>query len=114
MSRRRSAAYWGVRVFVVSFVAVACGGGNYRAAGIGLGAAVTGAGVNRALTGDCWAVCSPGYGCDRQRGTCVRAECTPACTPDEQCVNEADGRTRCIDNPGSLALSAAPPDAGSD
>ena len=114
MSRRHGLARWGVGVFVASLASAACGHGNYGAAGVGLGAAVTGAGVNRAITGDCWAVCSPGYGCDKQRGTCVRAECVPGCTTDEHCVVEADGRTRCIDNPGTLRFGAAPRDAGSD
>jgi hypothetical protein len=114
MSRRQGVVRWGLGLFAFSSLAAACGQGNYTAAGVALGASVTGAGVNRAITGDCWAVCSPGYGCDRQRGTCVRAECAPGCTPDQHCVIEADGRTRCIDNPGALSLGAAPRDAGSD
>ena len=55
-----------------------------------------------------------GYGCDKRRGTCVRAECVPACTQDEYCAIEYDDRARCIENPGTLRLGAAARDAGSD
>src|SRR4051812_1402573 len=107
MIRRQGLRSWGLPVFSGALLAAACGHGNYGAATIGLGAAVTAAGVNRALTGDCWARCSPGYGCDKQRGRCVPVECVPACTPDEYCAIEADGRTRCIENLGTLTLGAA-------
>ena len=114
MSRRQGAKRWAARLCLCSLLAAACGRGNYAGAGIGLGAAVVGAGVNRAITGDCWAVCAPGYGCDRQRGTCLRVECVPACSSSEYCAIEADGRTRCIESPGTLSLGVAPRDAGTD
>ena len=111
---RRRLGRWTIGLFLGAGLAAACGGGNYTGAGIGLGAAVTGAGLNRAVTGDCWAACTPGYGCDRKRGTCVRVECVPECSADEHCVIEADGRTRCLTNPGTFRLGAGPVDAGQD
>lgn len=89
-------------------VALACGGrsSNYAAAGVGLGSLVTLSAVNRAVTGDCWAVCSPGFACDRPRGTCVRAECIPECAVGEHCVIEQDDRFRCMDDLGTARLGA--------
>jgi hypothetical protein len=85
-------------------------------AGVGLGAAVAGAGIHRAVTGGCWAVCSPGFACDRARGVCVRAECLPACSSIEQCVIEQDGRSRCLEISGGMQISgpslAAPAPSG--
>jgi hypothetical protein len=96
-------------------LALACGvpSSGYAEAGAGLATAVAFTGVNRAITGDCWAVCSLGYACDRVRGTCVRAECVPECASGEQCIIEQDGRFRCIDTLGTITLSGKVPDAGS-
>ena len=46
---------------------------------------VTAAAVNRERTGDCWAQCSSGMICDRERGVCVDAECAPACSAGQVC-----------------------------
>lgn len=99
----------GLSALVVWCVAVACGGEGtgYQAAAVGLGAAVGLTAVNRAVTGDCWAICSPGYACDRQRGTCVRAECIPECAPGEHCVIEQDARFRCMDRLGVARLGSS-------
>ena len=99
---------FGLGSLVALWLALACGGGSrgYPAAGLGLGTMVALTAVNRALTGDCWAVCSTGYACDRARGVCVRTECVPQCTTAEHCVREQDGRFRCIDKPGTVRLGA--------
>jgi len=91
-------------------VVVACSGagssGGYAVAGAALGGTIVASGINRAVTSDCWAQCSPGYACDRGRGTCVRAECVPECAPGEHCVIEHDGRFRCMDSLGTARLGA--------
>jgi hypothetical protein len=52
---------------------VSAGGGSSTAtnAVVGTGLAVAAAGINRAVTHECWAVCRPGLVCDRASGLCV-------------------------------------------
>jgi hypothetical protein len=93
----------------LAVLVVACAAGSnagYEAAGAGLAGVVIGSGVNRAVTGDCWAICSRGFACDRQRGTCERAECEPECAQGEHCVIEQDGRFRCMEATGMLRIGS--------
>jgi hypothetical protein len=69
---------------------------NYGAAGAGLGGTVLGTGIYRAATGGCWANCTHGWYCERDSGLCVRGECDPTCRGDESCVQEAQGKFRCV------------------
>lgn len=90
----------------------ACGGGNatnYAAAGIGLGATVVASGINRALTGSCWAVCAKGFYCDHESGLCQRGECDPSCRDGEYCVKEDTGDFRCAIPAGTYAFSQSKP-----
>ncbi|HEY6725670.1 MAG TPA: hypothetical protein VI197_16665 [Polyangiaceae bacterium] len=52
--------------------------------------------ANRALTGECWAACTPGHVCDHESGLCVPGECSPAC-PDTQTCVRIDGVLMCAD-----------------
>jgi len=59
---------------VTPSVFAACGppGANKAVnAAIGTGLAVAAAGVNRAITHECWAICQPGTVCDNASGLCV-------------------------------------------
>jgi len=60
------------------------GVGTVPAAGVFVGTAVGAAVLNRAETGECWAVCSGGWRCDRDAGLCVRDE-RAGCAPGEEC-----------------------------
>src|SRR5262245_60014744 len=67
---------------------VACGGKNaaaYNAAAVTAGIGVLAAGVNRSITGDCWANCPPGTACDRPRGVCVELPCRGQCPDGKKC-----------------------------
>jgi hypothetical protein len=67
---------------------VACGGGNartYQGAAATAGIGVLAAGVNRKITGDCWASCPPGTRCDRERGVCVELPCRGSCPEGKRC-----------------------------
>ena len=100
---------WQLRAVALGALVAACATGSnagYAAAGAVFAGAVVGAGINRAATGDCWANCSRGYACDRERGTCVRAECVPECAQGEHCVIEQDGRFRCMDATGMGRIGA--------
>ena len=51
---------------------VACGSpANVTGAALGTGLAVAAAGINRAVTHECWAACRPGQECDQTSGLCV-------------------------------------------
>jgi hypothetical protein len=49
------------------------GSAKAASAAVGLGAAVVAAGINRAITHECWAMCRPGQVCDKASGLCVEA-----------------------------------------
>lgn len=90
----------------------ACGGGNasnYAVAGVGLGATVVASGINRALTGACWAVCAKGFYCDHRSGLCQRGECDPNCRDGEYCVKEDTGDFRCAVPAGTYAFGRSDP-----
>jgi len=96
---------------LLAWLPLACAGpttNNYAVAGVALGGTVIAAGANRAITGDCWAHCAPGYVCDRPRGLCVKAECAPGCPVGTHCEREADGRFSCIDDVGAFTLGPGP------
>lgn len=62
------------------------------------------AGVNRAITHDCWARCSPGYYCDEASGLCEQGECIPPCTRGQSCVRDLEGGLVCANDPTSHSL----------
>ena len=86
---------------------------RHDVAAAGLGVAVGGAVVYRALTGNCYAQCGPGYACDRKSGLCVRLECAPGCPMGQQCVRDFDGSARCLASAGTLMPRPSRPDPGS-
>ena len=47
------------------------GGSTVTQAAVGTGLAVAAAGLNRAVTHECWAACRPGLECDQASGLCV-------------------------------------------
>jgi hypothetical protein len=105
------------RLTLVAIVAVACArsyGNDYGTAAVGLGATVIGAGVNRALTGGCWANCQKGFYCNREKGICERGECETPCREGDYCVRESTYQFRCVTPPGSFVIGQPPPDAGAD
>lgn len=94
-------------------VTVACGSSsNYAGAAAAAGLGVGAAGINRAITKDCWGQCLNGLVCDHNRGICVeRAPCGGRCGPDERC-EESGAFARCTSlvRGGSTLLD--PGDAG--
>jgi hypothetical protein len=75
-----------------------CGGNNaknYQAAGATAGFGVLAAGVNRGITGDCWANCPPGTRCDRARGVCEDLPCRGECPVGKRCERFGD-RYECV------------------
>jgi hypothetical protein len=62
---------------LVLLAPLACSGPNAGAnvanAAIGTGLAVAAAGINRAVSKECWAACRPGLVCDHASGLCVEA-----------------------------------------
>src|SRR5688572_29280963 len=74
----------------------ACGGSTEAQAVAATAVMVAATGANRALTGECWAACTPGYACDHESGLCVAGECSPAC-PDTQTCIQIDNGFRCAD-----------------
>jgi len=103
------------------FGTAACGsdaGSKLAAAAITTGAAVAAAAVNRAITGECWAACPNGYGCDEATGKCVQLSCYGDCPPDSRCIRRG-GREECvrgyrdvIANGGDTEIPPAPEDMG--
>ena len=87
-------------------------GSDVAAAVVGAGAAVAVAGVNRAVTGECWASCPPGKQCDEDSGTCVDLPCRGECPPETYCAR-VHGEERCIQHledhgPGAPSATGAP------
>ena len=69
---------------------------------------VAAVGVNRALTRECWAACSPGYVCDQKRGLCVPGECTPACVEPNQCTL-VNSKLMCVTPERTIVHGVLPP-----
>jgi hypothetical protein len=86
---------------------------NYTYALAGTAMMVTAVGLNRAVTDDCWARCSPGYLCNQESGLCEKGECMPACEIGQHCVHEQNGTIRCIPDtdPAVQARTARTPPA---
>lgn len=59
----------------------AVGVSKYAGAAIFAGTAVGAVAVNRAVTGDCWAICSPGWYCNHKSGLCEREKSPPGVHP---------------------------------
>jgi len=95
-------------VTLCGWLALACGSGSneYTAAAVAAGVTVLATGVNRAVTGNCWASCAPGYVCDRKSGICERAECAPGCPVGRHCVRELDGSFHCAEDVGAVSFGA--------
>jgi hypothetical protein len=87
---------------------------TYNYAGAGLGATVAATAIYRGISGDCWARCTPGYICNRERGTCEPGECMPACAPGYFCLREPDETLDCVADSTFPRLSrgGAGPNAG--
>jgi hypothetical protein len=73
-------------LFVLGGLPLACGGNDYATAAGATAVAVAATGVHRALTGDCWGRCSPGYACNHESGLCVPGECDPICPAGSSCT----------------------------
>jgi hypothetical protein len=102
---------WQFRASLLAVLVLGCGGSNgneYGAAALGLATMIGATAIYRGQTGGCWAACTPGYACDRTRGTCYRAECVPACSPNETCFLEDGNRFRCVDTLGAGKFGAKP------
>ena len=56
---------------------------------------VAAVGINRAITDECWAACTPGYVCDHESGLCVQGECLPRCSEDQVCAR-VDEQLTCV------------------
>ena len=102
---------WKLRADLLAVLVLGCGGNDreYVQAVTGLAGTLGATAVYRAHTGGCWANCAPGYACDRKHGTCYRAECIPACAPNETCFIEDNNRFRCVDTLGSAQFGAQSP-----
>jgi hypothetical protein len=98
-------------IALIAALACGCSGrpttNNYGAAAAGLGVAVAGTVVYRAVTGGSVAACTPGNICDRQSGLCVPSECSPTCPESQHCVRDFDGRLYCEDDGLTSSLIAA-------
>jgi hypothetical protein len=86
---------------------------NYTGAAAFAGSAVAGAGVNRAITGQCWAQCPPGTTCNHASGVCERLPCSSTCPADLQC-EQVGGEFVCVQPRSEGALAARSADAGQD
>lgn len=105
---------WQFHASLVAALVLGCSGNNgkqYAEAVTGLAVTLAGTAVYRAQTHGCWAVCSPGFACDRPSGLCRRYECIPACAPNQTCFIESDNRFRCVDVLGAGPLFSTPPPA---
>jgi hypothetical protein len=102
-----------IRLVWLPLALTCCGGADkdkYAQAALGTGITVAAVGVNRAVTGDCWAQCSPGYLCNEKSGLCERGECYPDCEVGSHCVRDARDVTFCAPD----ATRAPPPKAQSN
>jgi hypothetical protein len=84
---------------------------NYTGAAVFGGSAVAATGVNRAITGGCWAACPTGRVCNHETGTCDLLPCSSHCPADLKC-ERVGGEDVCV-TPRSESLGV-PTDAGSD
>ena len=73
MLSRRLLALLLVLAPIVCGGAQGCANPAVTGAVVGTGLAVAAAGLNRAVTHECWAACRPGLECDRASGLCVES-----------------------------------------
>src|SRR5690606_2755125 len=73
-----------------------CSASTETQAAAGAAAMVTATGLNRAMTGECWAACTPGYVCEHDTGLCVPGECSPSCKEEQLCV-QLEEQLTCIE-----------------
>ena len=93
-------------------------GSDIAGAALTAGAAVAMVGVNRAVTGECWASCPPGKQCDEDSGTCVDIPCGGECPPETYCAR-VHGVERCLQDledhgPGGPSAPGAPGAGGEE
>jgi hypothetical protein len=81
---------------------------NYAYAALGTSAGIAAVGLNRALTKDCWALCSPGYACNQESGLCELGECIPGCEYGWHCVRHPAGALLCEPDPNQARMTSAP------
>ena len=77
-----------VTLTLIAPLVLDCGSNNartYQAAGATAGVGVLASGINRKITGDCWANCPPGTRCDRENGICVELPCRGECPSGKRC-----------------------------
>ena len=74
-------------------------------AAIGTGLAIAAAGINRAITKDCWATCPTGTRCDKAAGVCVALPCRNRCPADERCAI-VEGRETCVRGTRDVAVGS--------
>ncbi len=81
-----------------------CGSDAGRAA-VATAVAVGAVGINRAVTGNCWAQCDPGFLCDEKSGLCERGECVPGCPVGYYCVRDPKRHTICVRDPDAFSVA---------
>jgi hypothetical protein len=74
---------------------------------------VAAAGVNRAVTGGCWAACPTGTTCDHESGLCEKLPCSSHCPADLKC-EIVGGEEVCVQPKAESALASASADGGAD
>lgn len=102
---------WQLYTSLLTTIVLGCGGSNDKAyawAAASLPVMIGATAIYRAQTGGCWANCSAGYACNRQRGLCLRSECIPACASTQTCFIEDDNRARCVDTLGAGQFGSKP------
>jgi hypothetical protein len=88
----------------VSLSGLGCSGSPEQQAVVATAAMVAAVAANRALTGECWAACTPGYVCDHESGLCVEGECTPRCDEEQVCARVAE-QLVCVDKGTAFKLN---------
>lgn len=93
---------------------------DYAGAAVFAASAVGATAVNRELTGECYAACTPGHACNRKTGLCEPIAChCPAdlvCEivgGDKVCVHPRPGPDKAVDSgaPAATVDASAPRDA---
>ena len=89
------------------------GPANYQGAAVGAAFGIAAAGVNRAITGDCWASCRPGTHCNKKSGLCERIE-EPENIPAPYPTVHLEADAPLPESPTVLLDAGAAADAASD
>lgn len=72
------------------------------------------AGVNRAITGDCWASCRPGTRCNRKSGLCERIELPEDIPRPYPTVNDEADEGPLPESPTAILDAGTAADAAAD